>query len=99
MTDIEMIAVQHGKFGLFGLEDLVHEPYAAGPHFTQVSDILKPSELSAPGGGFVCKRYSWADGRSNVNQRSPVSAGKCWGYPMALTAPSSHAAVTGFWSE
>merc|ERR1719231_636159 len=52
-----------GKYGIHGHEDLIHELYTAGPHFKQVSNFLWPFKLSAPRGGFNCKRHGYNEMR------------------------------------
>jgi len=44
-----------------GMEDMVHEIYTVGPHFKQVSNFLWPFKLSAPRGGFKCKRHGYCE--------------------------------------
>jgi len=61
LTDNEIISESLGQYGLFGMEDIIHELYTAGPNFKQVSNFLWPFKLSAPRGGFVCKRHSFLE--------------------------------------
>eukprot|EP00928_Gymnodinium_smaydae_P068881 TRINITY_DN5218_c0_g1_i1.p2 TRINITY_DN5218_c0_g1~~TRINITY_DN5218_c0_g1_i1.p2 ORF type:complete len:256 (-),score=108.69 TRINITY_DN5218_c0_g1_i1:17-784(-) len=49
--------------GMYGVEDLVHEIYTVGPHFKEVSNFLWPFKLSAPKGGFRCKRHGFCEQR------------------------------------
>merc|ERR1711879_1010934 len=49
--------------GIHGMEDLIHEIYTVGPHFKEASNFLWPFKLSAPRGGFVCKRHGYCEQR------------------------------------
>eukprot|EP00931_Biecheleriopsis_adriatica_P054398 TRINITY_DN319_c0_g1_i4.p1 TRINITY_DN319_c0_g1~~TRINITY_DN319_c0_g1_i4.p1 ORF type:complete len:279 (+),score=90.06 TRINITY_DN319_c0_g1_i4:71-838(+) len=51
------------KHGIHGMEDLVHEIYTVGPKFKQASNFLWPFKLSAPKGGFICKRHGFCEQR------------------------------------
>jgi len=59
LNDNEIISNKLGEFGIHGMEDIVHEIYTVGPHFKQVSNFLWPFKLSAPRGGFTCKRHGY----------------------------------------
>jgi len=63
LSDNTPIAATLGKHGIVGVEDVVHEIYTTGPHFKQVSNFLWPFKLSAPRGGFVCKRHGFCEQR------------------------------------
>lgn len=52
-----------GSCGIHGMEDLIHEIYTVGPHFKEASNFLWPFKLSAPRGGFVCKRHGYCEQR------------------------------------
>jgi len=43
LTDNEIISESLGQYGLFGMEDVIHELYTAGPNFKQVSHSLDQS--------------------------------------------------------
>jgi len=49
------------KTGIQGTEDLIHEIYTVGPHFKQAANFLWPFKLSAPRGGFKCKRHGYCE--------------------------------------
>merc|ERR1711972_1171124 len=51
LSDNELITQNLGEFGIFGMEDLIHEIYTVGPHFKQATNFLWPFKLSAPKGG------------------------------------------------
>jgi len=61
LSDNQIIADNLGQYGLVGMEDLIHELYTVGPHFKQVSNFLWPFKLSAPRGGFICKRHGFGE--------------------------------------
>jgi len=61
LVDNEIISEALGKYGIHGMEDIVHELYTVGPHFKQVSNFLWPFKLSAPRGGFVLKRHGFCE--------------------------------------
>jgi len=63
LSDNTPITATLGKHGIVGVEDVVHEIYTTGPHFKQVSNFLWPFKLSAPRGGFVCKRHGFCEQR------------------------------------
>merc|ERR1719473_1537858 len=63
LSDNAVVSTALGKHGLHGVEDLVHEIYSTGPHFKQASNFLWPFKLSAPRGGFVCKRHGYCEQR------------------------------------
>merc|ERR1712050_360149 len=63
LSDNEIVTANLGEFGIFGMEDLVHEIYTVGPHFKQTSNFLWPFKLSAPRGGFKCKRHGFCEQR------------------------------------
>jgi len=61
ISDNEIISTKLGEKGLHGMEDLIHEIYTVGPHFKQASNFLWPFKLSAPRGGFKCKRHGYCE--------------------------------------
>jgi len=61
ISDNELIAAKLGEKGIHGMEDLIHEIYTVGPHFKQASNFLWPFKLSAPRGGFKCKRHGYCE--------------------------------------
>merc|ERR1712060_519226 len=63
LSDNQIIANSLGEFGVYGMEDLIHEIYTVGPNFKQCSNFLWPFKLSAPKGGFVCKRHGFGEQR------------------------------------
>jgi len=63
LSSNETISENLGKDGIHGMEDLVHEIYTVGPKFKQASNFLWPFKLSAPKGGFICKRHGFCEQR------------------------------------
>merc|ERR1712037_286704 len=63
LMDNETINMKLGEHGIHGMEDLIHEIYTVGPHFKQASNFLWPFKLSAPRGGFTCKRHGFCESR------------------------------------
>merc|ERR1711957_414619 len=63
LNDNELISANLGEFGVHGMEDIAHEIYTVGPNFKQVSNFLWPFKLSAPRGGFRCKRHGYCEQR------------------------------------
>jgi large subunit ribosomal protein L7e len=63
LSDNQIIADSLGKFGIYGMEDLVHEIYTVGPNFKQAANFLWPFKLSSPKGGFRCKRHGFGEQR------------------------------------
>merc|ERR1712217_810854 len=63
LNDNETISTNLGEHGIHGLEDLTPEIYTVGPHFKQASNFLWPFKLSAPRGGFKCKRHGYGEQR------------------------------------
>mmetsp|Transcript_42457 Transcript_42457/g.97308 ORF Transcript_42457/g.97308 Transcript_42457/m.97308 type:complete len:255 (+) Transcript_42457:57-821(+) len=61
LSDNEVITQSLGEFGLYGMEDLIHEIYTVGPHFKQVNNFLWPFKLPAPKHGFTCKRHAFTE--------------------------------------
>jgi len=59
LTNNKIIEESLGKFGIQGMDDLIHEIYTVGPAFKQASNFLWPFKLSSPRGGFVCKRHGF----------------------------------------
>mmetsp|Transcript_3756 Transcript_3756/g.6165 ORF Transcript_3756/g.6165 Transcript_3756/m.6165 type:complete len:255 (-) Transcript_3756:34-798(-) len=63
LMDNEIVSNNLGEYGIHGVEDIIHEIQTVGPHFKQVSNFLWPFKLSAPRGGFVCKRHGYGEQR------------------------------------
>merc|ERR1719145_298780 len=61
LSDNSIISESLGKYGIHGMEDLIHEIYTTGPHFKQVNNFLWPFKLQGPRGGFRCKRHGYCE--------------------------------------
>jgi large subunit ribosomal protein L7e len=55
ITDNSIISAGLGRYGIHGVEDLVHEIFTVGDHFKEASNYLWPFKLSSPKGGFASK--------------------------------------------
>lgn len=62
LTDNSIIAKSLGRFGIHGIEDLIHEIYTVGPHFKEANAFLWPFKLNSPLGGFTAKRRHYSEG-------------------------------------
>ncbi|KAJ8598284.1 hypothetical protein CTAYLR_006014 [Chrysophaeum taylorii] len=51
-----------GACDIICVEDLIHEIYTVGPHFTKVNNFLWPFKLSSPTGGFKQKLLHYNEG-------------------------------------
>ena len=58
----EQIEQVLGKFGIVGVEDLIHEIYTVGPHFKEANNFLWPFKLNSPNGGFSKKLRHFNEG-------------------------------------
>jgi large subunit ribosomal protein L7e len=56
------------------IEDLIHEIYTVGPHFTTCSNFLWPFKLSAPLGGMTKKRLHYIEGGEAGNREDKINA-------------------------
>ncbi|CAE7569780.1 RPL7D [Symbiodinium natans] len=59
----DIISDNLGKYGIHGMEDIIHEIYTVGPSFKQASNFLWPFKLSSPKGGFINKRHGFCEAR------------------------------------
>jgi len=59
LMDTDVISDNLGRYGVHGHEDIIHELHSAGPNFKRIANFLWPFKLSAPRGGFVCKRHGY----------------------------------------
>ncbi|XP_026192565.1 60S ribosomal protein L7-2 [Cyclospora cayetanensis] len=60
----DIIEKHLGKYGIHGIEDLVHEIYTCGPAFKQANAFLWTFKLSSPRKGFKCKRHGFCEPRA-----------------------------------
>ena len=56
------------------IEDLIHEIYTVGPHFTACSNFLWPFKLSRPLGGMTKKRLHYIEGGEAGNREDKINA-------------------------
>ncbi|GBE63066.1 60S ribosomal protein [Babesia ovata] len=59
----DIIEENLGKYGIHGMEDVVHQIYTCGPKFKEVTNFLWPFKLSSPRKGFVAKRHGFTEAR------------------------------------
>lgn len=64
LQDNDLIEKHLGKYGIHGIEDLVHEIYTCGPAFKQANAFLWTFKLSSPRKGFKCKRHGFCEPRA-----------------------------------
>eukprot|EP00918_Siedleckia_nematoides_P019153 GHVU01040836.1.p2 GENE.GHVU01040836.1~~GHVU01040836.1.p2 ORF type:complete len:146 (-),score=13.33 GHVU01040836.1:103-495(-) len=62
----DVISRNLGKYGIHGIEDVIHEIYTCGPRFKEVSSFLWPFKLSSPKKGFEAKRHGFCEPRKGV---------------------------------
>lgn len=63
LQENEIIHKHLGKYGIHGIEDIVHEIHTCGPAFKYVNNFLWPFKLNSPRKGFVCKRHGFQEPR------------------------------------
>jgi len=73
LTDNAIIEEHLGKFGIICMEDIVHELYTVGPHFTEVTRFLWPFKLSNPKGGFIDKGRHFNEGGDAGNREEFIN--------------------------
>jgi large subunit ribosomal protein L7e len=56
------------------IEDIIHEIYTVGPHFSEASNFLWPFKLSAPLGGMTKKRLHYIEGGEAGNREDKINA-------------------------
>jgi len=57
----QMISAALGKYGIHGVDDLVHEIYTVGPNFKYATKFLWAFKLSSPNGGWVLKKHGFQE--------------------------------------
>lgn len=57
----EIISAELGKFGIHGVDDLIHEIYTVGPNFKEANNFLWAFKLSSPNGGWVLKKHGFQE--------------------------------------
>uniref|UniRef100_A0A7S0X422 Ribosomal protein L30 ferredoxin-like fold domain-containing protein n=1 Tax=Mantoniella antarctica TaxID=81844 RepID=A0A7S0X422_9CHLO len=74
LTDNAIIEKALGEKGIICIEDLIHEIYTVGPHFSACSNFLWPFKLSAPLGGMTKKRLHYIEGGEAGNREDKINA-------------------------
>lgn len=59
IQDNDIISDNLGKYGIHGMDDLIHEIFTVGPNFKEAQNFLWPFKLSSPNGGFVLKKHGF----------------------------------------
>jgi len=73
LADNKIIEAALGKYNLICIEDLIHEIYTCGPHFSAVANFLWPFKLSNPTGGFVHKGIHFNEGGDCGNREEEIN--------------------------
>jgi len=55
----DIVSKELGKFGVHGVDDLIHQLYTVGPYFKQCNNFLWAFKLSSPNGGYVLKKHGY----------------------------------------
>lgn len=63
ITNDDIVDEHLGKYGVHGVEDIVHQIYTCGPRFKEVTNFLWPFKLNPPRKGFVAKRHGFAEAK------------------------------------
>jgi len=74
ITDNSIIEQNLGKHGILCLEDVVHELYTVGPHFSEVSRFLWPFKLSCPRGGYRKITTHYIEGGDFGNREDKINS-------------------------
>jgi len=74
ITDNSIIEKKLSKYSLICVEDVIHEIYTVGPHFSQVNKFLWPFKLSSPRGGFIRKLIHFQEGGDAGNREEHINA-------------------------
>jgi len=61
LSDNDMVSAALGKYGIHGVDDLIHEIYTVGPNFKWANRFLWAFKLSAPNGGWVLKKHGFQE--------------------------------------
>merc|ERR1711869_152331 len=75
IQDNQIISENLGKYGIHGMDDLIHEIYTVGPNFKQASNFLWPFKLSNPNGGFRPRKFNhFVEGGDLGNREEHINA-------------------------
>jgi len=61
LQDNNVISQELGKYGIHGVDDLIHEIVTVGPNFKYANKFLWAFKLSSPNGGFVLKKHGFQE--------------------------------------
>ena len=73
LTGNVLIARSLGKYGIFCMEDLIHEIYTIRKHFKEANDFLWPFKLSSPRGGMKNKTSHFVEGGDAGNREDQIN--------------------------
>ena len=68
LTGNVLIAQSLGKYGIFFMEDLIHEIYTIRKRFKEANNFLWPFKLCSPQGGMKNKTTHFVEGRDAGNR-------------------------------
>ena len=69
----KLIARSLGKYGIFCMEDLIHEIRTAGNCFKEGNNFLWPFKLSSPQGGMKTKTTHFAESGNADNREDQIN--------------------------
>lgn len=72
LTTNEVVRAALGQHNIESVEDLAHEIYTCGPHFTQANAFLWPFKLNQPVGGFRRIRRHYVEGGDYGNRENLI---------------------------
>ncbi|KAK2099980.1 60S ribosomal protein L7 [Saguinus oedipus] len=73
LTDNALIAQSLGKYGIIGMEDLIHEIYTVVKCFKEANNFLWPFKLSSPRGGMKKKTTHFVEGGDAGNREDQIN--------------------------
>ena len=73
LTGNVLIAQSLGKYGIFFMEDLIHEIYTVGKRFKEANNFLWPFKLSSPRGGMKKKTTHFVEGGDAGNREDQIN--------------------------
>ena len=73
ITDNQLVKVGLGQFGIESIEDLAHEIYTVGPHFSSAARFLAPFKLASPKGGMRKITRHYIEGGDYGNREDKIN--------------------------
>jgi len=73
ITDNSIIEKKLGKCDIVCVEDIIHEIFTVGRHFSQVNKFLWPFKLNSPRGGFIRKLIHFQEGGDAGNREDKIN--------------------------